>query len=344
MSFSSNAVIAKARAVYGRTLKREDYVQLCSKTSVAEAAAFLKQTDRYSAALAEINPRTVHRAQLESLIMRSAFDVFESFHRFDFSSSRIFFRYIIMELEIQQILVAISCIQLGSADRYISGLPMFLVKHASIDLMALGRAKSYMDIAQLLSGTRYEKILRELLLRAHSEQELNINECERRMYTFYYMSALKTAEKIYSGTKLDALKRALLKSIDMENVVTCYRMRAFGADGGTVRASLLPFKYRLGNEAIDRIMQLGSVDKIVDELEQLGYRTDGPAVFDTVEQLAETVNMNHLRHMMRLSQNSAAVYYALIECLKIEQRNIKTAIEGIRYGLSSSEILSMLVI
>ncbi|MBQ4165854.1 MAG: V-type ATPase subunit, partial [Oscillospiraceae bacterium] len=161
---------------------------------------------------------------------------------------------------------------------------------------------------------------------------------------FYYMSAMKTAEKIYKGKRLDELKRALLKSVDMENVVTCYRIRAFGADKDSVKDSLLPFKYRLSDEATERILQLESVARIEDELHRLGYRTDAPAQFDTVEQLTETISMNHLRRILRLSQNSAAVYYALLECLKIEQRNVKTAIEGIRYGLPSTEILDMLVI
>ena len=46
MSFASNAVIAKAKAVYGHALKPEDYTQLSAKESVAEVCAYLKQTER----------------------------------------------------------------------------------------------------------------------------------------------------------------------------------------------------------------------------------------------------------------------------------------------------------
>ncbi|MBQ4165593.1 MAG: V-type ATPase subunit [Oscillospiraceae bacterium] len=344
MSFSFNSVIAKARAVYGKALTPEDYAVLCSRTSVAEAAAFLKQTPRYEKALSAINPQTVHRGQLEALLTRSIFEVFERFHSFDFSESRAFFRYIIMELEAEQLLTAIEGIGAGSAERYIAELPVFLTRHAQTDLIALGKARSYLDIAELLSGTSYDKILRPLLIDAQENGNICIRECERRLYTAYYMSALKSAEKIYRGKQRDELKRALLKSVDMENVVTCLRMRAFGADKGEMKELLLPFKYRLNDEQTEYLMQLDSAAKVEAHLEKLGYRTDAPAQFDTVEQLTEKITMHHLRRMIRLSQNSAAVYYALIECLKIEQRNVKTAIEGIRYGLSSSEILDMLVI
>lgn len=344
MSFSSNSVIAKARAIYGRSLTAEDYAQLCSKTTVADAAAFLKQTERYGKTLEGINPQTVHRGQLEALLSRSVFDVFERFHRFDHSDSRVFFRYIIMQPEADQIINAIEGVSAGTAEHYITSLPMFLVKHASTDLIALGRAETYLDIAQLLEGTPFAKTLRPLLIDAAESNSINVRECERRLYTLYYMSALRAAEKTYSGKKLNELKRALLKSIDMENVVSCCRMRAFGASSEAVKSTLLPFKYRLGSEAIDKLMQISDIDKIESELNSLGYRINEPAELTTVEQLTDKLNLDHLRHLIRMSGNSAAVYYALIECLKIEQRNVKTAIEGIRYGLSSNDILGMLVI
>ncbi len=344
MSLSSNSVIAKARAVYGKSLKSEDYARLCSASSVAEAASLLKQMPRYEKALQGIDPQSVHRGQLEALLRKATFDVFERFHSFDFSDSRNFFRYIIMELEIEQILTAIECVASKTPQRYIASLPIFLVQHSRTDLIALGKAQRFADVAECLAGTPYEKILRPLLMDAEGSGSININECERCMYTFYYMSAIKTATKIYKGKRLTELKRALLKSVDMENVVTCCRMRLFGADNDSVKEAMLPFRYRLNEEATERILQLESVAKIEEELERLGYHTDAPASFDTVEQLAETISMDHLRRILRLSQNSAAVYYALIECLKIEQRNVKTAIEGIRYGLPSSEILGMLVI
>lgn len=344
MSFSSNSVIAKARAVYGRSLKPEDYAQLCAKTSVAEAAAYLKQTERYGKILSGINPQTIHRGQLEALLSRSIFDIFEKFHKFDHSDSRIFFRYIIMQLETEQILTAIECVSAGSAERYIAALPVFLVDHAETDLIALGKARSYLDIANLLADTGFGRILRPLLIDATENDRIDINECERRLYTHYYLSSMRTADKIYRGKTGNDLKRALLKSIDMENVVTCCRMQKFGNTPESVKKSLIPFQYRLNEETVERLLQLGDIPKIETELASLGYHADSPAELDTVEQLTEQISMNFLRRMIRLSRNSAAVYYALIECLKIEMRNVKTVIEGIRYGLSSSEILEMLVI
>jgi len=344
MSFSSNATIAKARAIYGRALTAEDYTQLCSKTNVAEAAAFLKQTERYRHVLSGINPQTVHRTQLEALIAKTILDVFERFHKFDFSNSRAFFQYIIMELEAEQILTAIEGVAAGSTDNYIAELPVFLTRHAQTDLLALGNAESFLDIARGLDGTSFEKALRPLLIDAAESGSIDINECERRVFTLYYMSAFKTIDRIYSGKSRNEMRRILLKCIDMVNVVTCCRMKRFDSPPDRIKQQLLPFKYRLSAEHIDRLIQMDSVDDISGELSGMGYNIDSPAQLDSIEQLTDRISTDFLRRTIRLSQNSAAVYYSLIECLRIEQRNIKTAIEGIRYGMGSSEILDMLVI
>ena len=344
MSFSSNSTIAKARAIYGTALTADDYSQLCSKNSVAEAAAFLKQTPRYSKVLAGINPQTVHRAQLEAFLNEYIFDVFDRFHKFDFSDSRAFFRYIIMELEAEQVMLAIEAVAAGSTAKYIAEIPLFLTENSHIDLLSLGRAESFLDIARLLDGTYFAGPLQPLLIEAADSGTIDTMECERRVYTQYYMSALKTADKLYSGKQLMELKRALLKSIDMINIVTCCRMRLFNIPADKIKERLLKFRYRLRPDTVDKLIQLDSVEKIAAELDKMGYHTDKKAQFDMVDQLTERISADHLRRTIRMSNNSAAVYYALIECLRIEQRNIKTAIEGIRYGISSSEMLNMLVI
>lgn len=55
---SGNAVLAKARALYGRRLRAEDYRRLMGCRTMSELAAALKEQPLYSAALADVNPST----------------------------------------------------------------------------------------------------------------------------------------------------------------------------------------------------------------------------------------------------------------------------------------------
>lgn len=344
MSFASNSVIAKARAVYGRSLSAEDYAQLAAKRSVHEAAAFLKQTERCGGVLSGINPQTVHRGQLEALLSRAVFDVFERFHKFDHSSSRVFFRMVVERLEIVQLITLLEDVAAGSTENYILALPMFLTEHSSVPLTQLAKAESFGDVDALLGGTPYGKTLSPLLSAADNG-EFSIAECERRLLTAYYMRCLKTIERSYKGSEKTELKRAVLKCVDMINVVTCCRMKAFGVHRAEeIKHSLLPFHYRLSDEAIERLAQSPDIARTGAELAALGYRTDSDAQFDSAEQLADTISLSYFRRQLRLSRSSAVVCFALAQCLGVETGNIKTVIEGIRYGLSGGEILSMLVL
>lgn len=342
MSFASNSVVAKARAVFGRSLKPEDYVQLASKDSVADVCAFLKQTPRYEKSLASVNPQITHRGQLENLLLRTVFDIFDSFRKFDFTDGAGFFRYIVKRLEIEQIILAVQSAARGGSESYVVSLPLFLSESASVDLAALGMSKTPIEAAELLRPTPYFKAVGDLLMNAASGVDFDICEFERRIYTQYYMNMLKAADKNRKGAERKELRRLILRSVDMANVVTAHRYSAiFKTD--TADIPLIRFKYRLSADVIERLVHLDSAEKIAAELAEIGYRSEGVPP-NTVELLTERISLDFLRKTLRLSQSSAVVYFALSECLSIELRNVKTLIEGIRYGLDSSRILEMMVI
>lgn len=346
MSFSSNSVIAKARAVYGQSLTREDYAVLCAKSSVAEVCEFLLQTERYGKALSPSNPQTVHRGQMEALLQKSMFDTLKRFHSFDTGNSRQLFDYFLLRHEIELVLAAIEGVAAHSETEYIAALPIYMNERSKTDLLALGKARSFLDIDAVLSSVSfYSKPLRPLLIEAQKSGTINIRECERRLYTKYYMKWLKAIDKGFSKKEKKELRRSVLKSIDMENVVTCYRMGAFfKLSGEAVKQALIPFRYRLSDEVTDRLIAAGSAEEIRKELSAIGYRADSAASLDTVELLTERISLDYLRKSLRLSQSAAVVYFSLTECLGIEIKNIRTVIEGIRYGMPASEIFNMLVI
>lgn len=343
MSFSSNSVVAKARAVFGRSLTAEDYTQLSSKENVADVCAYLKQTPRYAAVLASADPQAVHRGTLEALVRKAVFDIFESFHRFDFTESKGFFNYIVSELEIEQILLAVQNTANGGSVDFVAKLPAFLLEHAQVDLTALGNASSLLDAANLLRGTPYEKAVGGMLVRAAETGRLDIVECERRLYNQYYLKMLCSIEKSYKGSERKELKRAVLRAVDMENVVTIYRYsRLFKTPSEQIPGKLLSFKYRLTPEVIERLVECKDTDKVAAELSAAGYGINGEVPM-RVEQLTDRISLDSMKKTIRLSQSSSVVYFALTECLSVELKNIKTIIEGIRYNMKGSEILSMIV-
>ena len=349
MSFSDNSVIAKARAVYGQSLTVQDYGIMSARTSVADVCAYLKQTQRYGRALSAVNPQTVHRGQLEALLGKAVFDIFGRFHRFDFTAGRFYFRYIIMASEIDLLLTAVRDVSSSSSVDLIASLPIFLAEHSCLDIEALGRAESLGDIAEAISGTVYYKPLRPLLCDSGGTADASLPHrlflCERTLYELYYTDLLRDIERSFSGGEKTELKRCVLKCADMENTVICCRMgRFFGADGSSVGEALVPFRYRLGEQAIERLVRLSDTEAIRAELYGIGYGAGSRPCPETVEQLTDEISLDFLRRTLRLTKSSAVAYFALTECLKTELKSIRTVIEGVRYGVGGSEILSMIVV
>lgn len=344
MSFSSNALTAKARAIYGKSLTERDFAALAAKSSVADVCTYLKQTARCGECLSDANPQTIHRGQLEALLRKNLFATFESFHRFSSSNGKGLFSLIVMRMEAEQLLTAIECTAAHSPEVYISSLPVFLTKHTRLDLLALGKAQNFSEIQKLISQTPYGAILSEPLVRAQTEGGVDINECERRLYNFYANTCLRLVQKEFRGSERTELKRALLRCVDMENVVTIARMSRFSAALSDVSAQIIPLKYRLSPAVVERLAQIKDTEQIRAELENIGYRAAANAAIPTAELLCDNISQKYLKHSLRLSKSAAVVYFALAELLYIENRNIKTIIEGIRYGMPSGEIMSLLVL
>ena len=69
--------------------------------------------------------------------------------------------------------------------------------------------------------------------------------------------------------------------------------------------------------------------------------------FAPAEKYDRAVNManeSFYRDKLFLSQYSSVIFYSFMELLDIENKNITTIIEGLRYSLEPSEIEKMLII
>lgn len=341
--YASNGVTAKCRAVFGQRLTALDYAQLAAKENVPQVCDYLKTVPRYEKTLSSVNSGAIHRGQLEALLGKAAFDIFESFRKFDYTKSRGYFSFIVERLEIGQIVSAAAAVYAGGADVFIAAVPTYLNRYAKTNLFELGRAKNLSEVIERLEGTPYIKVLREPLINAAQSGKLDIGEVERRLVNDYYFRLLKYAEESFHGSEKKEFKRAILRSIDMENVVTLYRRARFsGANPRNLKRTLIPFRYKLRDDVIEELTAEKDIDALSGRLEKIGYHSGGESA--TVEQLTERISQRFYEKTLHLSSRASVTYFALTESICAELRNIRTVIEGVRYGLDGTEIMKMLVI
>ena len=159
---SGNAVLAKARALYGRRLRADDYRRLMGCRTMPELAAALKEYPLYAEALAEVNPQYARRAQLEGLLRQSLYARYDSLCRYDRSAGSKVYEYFTLCCEVDELTAAMRCLDAGRPGDYLFRLPEFMQQRCCIDLYALAKATGLDGILAAVVGTPWEKVLAPL--------------------------------------------------------------------------------------------------------------------------------------------------------------------------------------
>lgn len=149
---SGNAVLAKARALYGSRLRADDYRRLMACRTMTELAAALKEYPLYSEALAEVNPQYARRVQLENLLRQSLYTRYDSLCRYDRSAGSKVYEYFTLCCEVDELTAAMRCLDAGRPGDYLFRLPEFLQQRCCIDLYALAKATSLDGILAAVAG------------------------------------------------------------------------------------------------------------------------------------------------------------------------------------------------
>ena len=101
-TYSSNVILAKARAMYGRRLTRANYRELLECRTVGEVASYLKNQTSYGSILAGINESDIHRGQLEIRLRQKLFEDNSALCRYEVTIGEHFANYLISRGEIEQ--------------------------------------------------------------------------------------------------------------------------------------------------------------------------------------------------------------------------------------------------
>ena len=141
-AWANNAIIAKAKAMYGNFLKTEDYEKLIKMNTVADVASFLKKQPNYEGILKDIQENTIHRGHLESLIRKNTFDQVLRLSKLIFSKDEAFYKLNLIKQENEIILAVLRTFISDEKDEK-SVLPYFFNDRKSMDIDKLFNTENY---------------------------------------------------------------------------------------------------------------------------------------------------------------------------------------------------------
>ena len=317
-SCSSNAILAKIRAILGKRLTEADYAQMARKSDVGEVAALLKENPSYAIALRNVDENAVHRGQLEGLLKKDLFYKYSALRRYDFSG-RDFYDFVITEKEIDEIIRRIILLQSGENTDFVVDLP------------------SYMP------HTPYPAILRGL--GREDIREVNVMDCEYALYSYYYQKLHETIRRQFGGETRNQLLDAVDTEIELLNVQNLFRLKLyFHFDEPRIRQYLYPYSHRYRKSQIDALLAAGNFQEMYRVLAPDADDKDQVPEEDGIEPYTSRLRYRLERRMLRFTTKAPVAMYTFLSLRRIEVQNIITVIEGVRYHMPQEEIMKMLIL
>lgn len=337
----ADAIIAKAKCIYGKRLTAEDYNNLLHRGGVSGVVAYLKTTERYRSTFANVNETQIHRGQVEQLLSKELFELYRRLCKFMSADKSSFCHYKIKELEIRQIVAVLTYIRARAADEYIIEMPAYLMGHLSFDLMKLSRVRDYREIPEVLNGTPYYKVLRPYLSSAGAD----INECAVALYAWYIKWAFKAIDREYKGEQAKALKEIFLRQADLSNIMMCYRKKSlFNEDAEEIKKSLNSYHYLVTPAVLDGILSQPDADKrLLTLLKKVYFKNKIECDPKNLETSIRRYHYSYYKKQLAFSQNGTMALYSLMGLCEVERNNLQTIIESARYNRAPEETEKLLV-
>ncbi|MBD5139271.1 MAG: V-type ATPase subunit [Ruminococcus sp.] len=337
-----NATVAKIMAIYGKRLTQQDYTEMMNRQSVSDVADYLKKNTYYSKLLASIDTNTIHRGMLENLLRRSVFETYMRITGFEHISNQRFYNYKIIQTEIDEILRCIRCINAGS-DKLIQDVPVYINHLTSFDLLELAKINNFAALLEFIRKTPYYEVLKNIS--PNEDGKVDVTRCETLLRNYYINMLKENADS--GGGDVEQFNRFLEAEIDLINVINSYRLTAyFGESEEEIEKDMLTFYGRITAERHREIYSAPNAEEFIRRFSKTYYGKQmirNGYDISNIEHSVRRLRHKYARSILRRSGSAQLSVYAFFFLLETEVQNIISIIEGIRYGVESNKIASLVI-
>lgn len=334
---SSNAIASKAKAMYAKRLKDEDYHALLKKTSVGEVASYLKNESEYASVLANVKENNIHRGELEQLLNRDLYFKEIKLAAYASPKEREFYNSNLRSIEIRQIMMKIRQI---SSELYSEMFTQedFHYRYLCYDQDKLMNAKTYDDILEAIVKTPYYKTV--LKYKPSGNSMVDHVSLEKEMNQLYDDMILQNIEKFLKGKdKKDALT-IYMSAIELKIITKIYRLKKYYHSNAESILKYVDFSHsRMSKKQIDELINVKDADEVLAILAKSHYHLYmDEKEYIYIEYYAEKIKYNLSKRIMWFSSSPPLVFMTYVILHQIEIMNLVNIIEGIRYGMSEEQI------
>jgi len=337
------AVNTKIRALEKDFLKREDYLNMIRKKSVADVARYLKENTSYGKLLREINIDNISRRDLEDILKNNMIKKMDKLIYYFRDDYKELIRSLYIKYEIEDLKILSRSIFNGKKLETIEKPLSFLGKYSRVDPKILFKSKTNRDLIYSLKGSEFYEFLIPLVNgkrenRFRFEMALDMG----------YFSIIQSRKLKISREDRKILKKWEGLLSDLYNIQWVYRGKKFY---NLSPEELLNYTINFGDRITFRERKAMCYAKNLEELYKMITNTIYGFLFKKEEMYRDIYMERRINRFMyyKLKDLERKFSLSIIQTIdfvwsfEFEIRDIISILEAIRYDIPSEEARKFLV-
>jgi len=345
--FAYSGLTTKVKAMQGKLLSYNDYVEMAGLLSVSEVVNYLKSKPGYEKVFASVNPNEVHRGTLERMLDISKFMDFAKIYNFSAVKQRRYLELYFLRDETVMVKKALRNMDNNEDLKAYESLEELFNDYSTVNLRKLLTAANIDELLEVVKNAPYYANLRYVYdSYADKTLENKLFDYELALDMFFFNYIWKKKDKYYKKDELEAIKKSVGTEIDLLNIMWMYRAKkSYNLDENTIYGYLIPIHYKLTADQIKEFARAGA-NEFMKKFESSYYgkmykqlKTDSTSFNSLFNKALDKV-------MLQMQKEDPYSLSTVISYLHFKEREVKqiiTITECVRYKYPADEIIKQIV-
>jgi vacuolar-type H+-ATPase subunit C/Vma6 len=340
------ALAAKARAMFGKRLRFDDYERMGRCSTELEVLDILRQIPSWAPAVEDLETSAggyVGRVELEGALDRAYLREYQALAHYIPQADRELMRFPVLLAERDAILRTLRRLKAGTAGRAPESRASPLLRHSRMDMDTMELCRDYDELTTAAAGSIYAPVLQHL--RPENGAALpDYMVTESLLRTAYFTHIYRVIHRHYTAETKDVLLRAFGRQIDLLNIIHILRIKTYFPQMQDLFKVLFPFNYRLSQEFLAALSAAPDAAAAFALVARSAYAESFSNV-DVAEVEDYYRNALYVFNRQQLLTGEPCVYTAMsyLSLKETELRMLINVIESVKYGVPYDSAFARLI-
>lgn len=330
-----SAVNSKVKAIKGKMLKENEYLDLLQAKGYENTLRVLKEKTRYGEILKDYDIEKLHRGELEVILQRNYAKDFSKFIYYFSGENRNVVKSLYLRWEIEDLKIIIRGKFIGRDRETIERKLVGKSNLSTIDYDNLLAAKNLDDLFERLKETIYYDHIKNLI---KDVKEQGLFRIETELDLVYFLNLKKQRKKLDKENK-DLISEVIGIEADLINLSWIYRGRQFYNIPPDELFNYIVYDWKkLSEDKLKALCYANSIDDFKSIISETpyGYIYENP---DTtmIETREREFQKNFFIKYLREGKMNFGSLIAYLVLYRIELKNIISIVEEKRYDMDIDE-------